>query len=123
MRAFIKTQWASAIASCVDFGITVACREALGFWVMAATIIGTICGGVVNFLLGRQWVFKGKGISIHRQASRYSLVWSGNFLLNVSGVFVMTGYLHANYILSKVFVSIVIGCTYNYLLQKEYVFR
>jgi putative flippase GtrA len=90
---------------------------------MAATIIGTICGGVVNFLLGRQWVFKGKGISIHRQASRYSLVWSGNFLLNVSGVFVMTGYLHANYILSKVFVSIVIGCTYNYLLQKEYVFR
>ncbi len=120
---FLKAQASSLIASLVDFSSTVLLAELLSWPKVAAGITGTIIGGMVNFMLGRYWVFNVSEKKIPVQAARYLLVWSGNFLLNTSGLAIMIYLFNANYIFSKIFVSLLVGFTYNYFLQKKFVFK
>jgi putative flippase GtrA len=123
MIRFMKAQVASLVASLTDFVTTIILVEILGFWYLAASITGTIVGGMVSFMIGRIWVFDGSGKKVHIQAVKYAIVWIGNLVLNGAGVFVVTHYLHVNYVISKVLVSLLIGFSYNYLLQKKFVFK
>lgn len=123
MVTFIKAQTASLVATVVDFSITIILVECFHCWYLAASITGTICGGVANFMLGRKWVFDATGKRISGQAVKYIMVWTGNLLLVSGGVYVVTHYLGVNYVLSKIIVSIVVGFTYNYLMQKKFVFK
>ena len=56
------------------------------------------------------------------QATRFILAFAGNLALSAAGVYLMTGFLGFNYIISKTFTSILLGVTYNYHVQKKYVF-
>ena len=85
-------------------------------------MIGTIVGGVANFALGRVWVFKKRKKAIPLQAVKYMVVWGGNVALNTGGVFLITHYVGLDYKISKVLVSFSVGVTYNYFLQKKFVF-
>jgi putative flippase GtrA len=122
MLTFLKAQAASLIASLIDFLVTVLAVEVLGMVYVAATVTGNISGGVSNFLLGRQWVFDAADKQAKKQAFRYLLVWCGNLALNAGGMYLLADYWHVNYALSKVLVSVLVGISYNYLLQKTYVF-
>lgn len=123
MITFLKAQAASLGATLVDYVMTFLLFEAAGvdFWVASAT--GNISGGVVNFLIGRNWVFDATDGKRRKQAFRYLLVWNGNLLLNAGGVYVATELVHVNEVATKVIVSLLVGFTYNYFLQKKYVFR
>ncbi|RNI31866.1 GtrA family protein [Rufibacter immobilis] len=123
MLTFLRSQAASLIASGVDFLVTIFAVELLGIWYVAATVSGTISGGIIHFSIGRTWVFHAAHGAIPTQATKYFLVWSGSFLLNASGVFMFTHYLGLNYIFSKVTVSLLVGFFYNFILQKRYVFK
>ncbi|OYY07843.1 MAG: hypothetical protein B7Y66_12000, partial [Sphingobacteriia bacterium 35-36-14] len=68
---FIKAQASSLIASATDFAVTVFLVEVIHLLAIVAAAIGTITGGVVNFLLGRNWVFKAGSSPIPKQAFRY----------------------------------------------------
>lgn len=120
---FLKAQVSSLIATATDFALTIFLVEVVHVLAIVAAGMGTFSGGVVNFLLGRNWVFKAGNLSIPKQAFRYILVWVGNFLLNIAGMTIMVNIVHANYIFSKIFVSILVGVFYNYLLQGKYVFK
>lgn len=123
MATFVKAQASSFISSAVDFLITIVCKEVLGIWYVTASFIGTITGGIANFALGRIWVFKKKREkTIPLQAFKYLLVWCGNLALNTLGVFLVTHYIKLDYKISKVVVSFAVGITYNYFLQKKFVF-
>jgi putative flippase GtrA len=122
MFTFLRSQAASLIASGVDFLVTIIAVELLGVWYVAATIAGTISGGIVHFSIGRTWVFNAAHRAIPTQATKYFLVWGGSFLLNSSGVFLFTHYLGLNYLHSKVAVALLVGFFYNFILQKRYVF-
>lgn len=123
MITFLKAQAASLSATLVDFGMTFFLSEVarVDFWAASAT--GNISGGVVNFLMGRNWVFDATDGKRRKQALRYLLVWNGNLALNAGGVYVATELLHVNDVVAKVTVSLLVGFTYNYFLQKKYVFR
>ncbi len=123
MVTFIKAQAASLAATIVDFAVTIILVEVFHCWYLAASVIGTISGGVANFVLGRRWVFKATEKGIPIQAIKYLLVWMGNLVLVSGGVYVVTNYGRINYVLSKMLVSVVIGSTYNYLMQKRFVFK
>ncbi|MBN8719507.1 MAG: GtrA family protein [Sediminibacterium magnilacihabitans] len=123
MVTFIKAQAASLGATIVDFAVTIILVEVFYCWYLAASVIGTISGGVANFMLGRRWVFKATEKGIPIQAIKYLLVWMGNLVLVSGGVYVVTNYGRINYVLSKMLVSVVIGATYNYLMQKRFVFK
>ncbi|MBV9987715.1 MAG: GtrA family protein [Chitinophagaceae bacterium] len=120
---FFKAQAASLTATAVDFSTTVILKEALGCWYLLASMLGTICGGIVNFSMNRRWVFSARDKKMHFQAVKYVLVWVGNLALVSSGVFLLTHYCGLTYLVSKVTVSIFVGFFYNYTLQKRFVFK
>jgi len=66
MITFLKANVASLIASLCDYLITILAVDALHFKIVAGSITGTTCGGIINFLIGRNWAFnaqKGKALS------------------------------------------------------------
>ena len=128
---FLKAQASSLLASTTDFVVFVLCRYFTRRYalvpedmvVVMSTMVGNIIGGVVNFLVNRNFVFYGANrASTQKQGLRYASVWTGNLLLNMGGVYLMAVVLGCNELFSKVFVSLVVGFFYNYLLQKNFVF-
>jgi len=122
MSTFFKVQTASLTASIIDFSLTIICVQILGFWYIIGTILGTVCGAIVNFMLGRNWVFNSKASSIKSQVLKYAIVWTGYLLIVTTGVFLLTHFAGINYLLSKVVTTGIIGIPYNYFLQKKFIF-
>jgi putative flippase GtrA len=122
MITFIKAQAAAFTASIIDFLITILCVQTFGLWYVLGSILGTLTGGIVNFSMGRIWVFNSRENDIRSQISRYIFVWCGYLLLITLGIYLFTNYLTINYILSKAIMTGVFGIPYNYLLQKKFIF-
>lgn len=122
MFTFFKANVASLIASLCDYLVTIIAVQFFSFNVVVAGVTGTISGGVINFLIGRNWAFKARQAKASSQAKRYLLVWLGNLLLNATGMYVFTK-MGVNYIITKVATSLFVGVAYNYPFQKSYVFK
>lgn len=122
MATFVKAQVASLSASIIDFLTTLVCTQVFHFWYVVGSVAGTTVGGAVNFMMGRNWVFGTTARNIKVQILKYVLVWAGNLILTTAGVFLVTHYLHLNYMLSKIIVSGTVGTGYNFLMQKKFVF-
>lgn len=123
MKQFIKANVSSLVSSCCDFLITIILKELFDADAFLASIIGTISGGIINFIIGRYWVFKVHHLNIYQQSRRYFMIWAGNLLLNATGVYFLLTYAGLNYILAKLITSITVAVGYNYPLQKKYVFK
>ena len=119
----LKAQAAAATGTAVDFLVTIGCVEGLHCWYLLATALGNAAGGLTNFYLGRHLVFKAAQQRARPQGVRYLVVWLGSMLLNAGGVYLLTELLHANYLISKVVVSLVVGIGFNYFMQLHFVFR
>lgn len=122
MASFLKAQVASLSASIFDFLTTLVCTQYFHFWYLMGSASGTIIGGIINFSMGRHWVFDSTRKKLHTQIWKYLLVWSGNFILTTTGVYLVTHYININYMISKIIVTGTIGVSYNYLMQKKFVF-
>lgn len=122
MFRFLKAQASSLIASASDFLITLAAVQLFAFWYLAASITGTVAGGIINFYINRNWVFQANNKALKWQALKYILVWFGNLALVTAGVYLLTHFYHLNYMLSKVLVSLFVGTSYNYIMQKQFIF-
>src|SRR5688572_17293759 len=122
MKTFARAQIASMVASLVDFWVTIILKEWMGFWYVSASAMGTIAGGITNFSMGRKWVFKSFSRQAEIQLLRYILVWMGYLSLTTSGVYLLTHYTPMTYLISKVIVSLFMAISYNYPLQKKFVF-
>ncbi|MFT3679320.1 MAG: GtrA family protein [Ferruginibacter sp.] len=123
MKQFLKANMASLIATGCDYSVTVALKELAAVQPVAASITGTVVGGITNFLICRHWVFKDAGLTAFQQGKRYLLTWAGNLLLNVWGVYALIELAGWNYIVAKILTSITVAVAYNYPLQKRYVFK
>lgn len=122
MLTYLKAQASSLIASATDFGITIIAVNLFGLWYLAASIAGTIAGGTVNFYVNRKWVFESESTAIKCQILKYILVWAGNLIIVTTGVFMLTHFFNLNYVLAKVLSSILTGISYNYIMQKQFIF-
>jgi putative flippase GtrA len=118
-----KVQLSSVVATGVDFLLTILFGGFLELWYLAATMLGTISGGIVQFYLSRNWVFSAQEGKIGPQAVRYGAIWVGSLLLNGGGVYILTYFLSFDYLAGKIVVSVLLGCTYNYLLQSHFIFK
>lgn len=123
MITFLKANISSSIASFFDYLITIFLVSFFKIDVVIASTTGTIFGGILNFLIGRNWVFQSKKRKVHQQAVRYGMVWAGNLALNTGGMFVLTKLLKVHFVISKLFVSLIVGFGYNYTMQKNFVFK
>ncbi len=122
MLTFIKANIASLFASLMDYLLTVSLVYFLRVDPVAASISGTVFGGIIHFFVGRGWVFRVAGNKISKQAVRYVLVWTGNLLLNTAGVYLAVKVAGIDIAVSKLMVSLFVSLAYNYPLQKRYVF-
>ena len=123
MVTFLKANAASLIASTVDYFISILLFKFFNIDVVLASMTGTICGGITNFLIGKHWVFSAGGGNTVRQALKYIIVWCGNLILNTSGVYICVKLANMEYVFSKLLVSLIVAFGYNYPLQKKYVFK
>ncbi len=123
MRTFLKANIAAIVASFCDFGITVFFKQVCQIDAVLASILGTIVGGISNFLIGRMWVFKSTQASFFHQGKRYLLTWSGNLVLNAAGVYVLIKMMGVYYLFAKITTAITVALGYNYPIQKKYVFK
>lgn len=122
MSAFIKVQIASILGSIADYLVTILLTEVFQCWYLAANFFGNITGGIAQFLLCRNWAFRNSQGKMQLQVTKFVLVFAGNILLSALGTYFFTQFLHFNYILSKTITSVLLGVSYNYYLQKKYVF-
>ena len=56
------------------------------------------------------------------QLLKYLFFFLGNILLSAAGIYAFTEFLHINYIISKLLSSVLLGVSYNYYMQKHFVF-
>ena len=122
MLTFLKAQAASIAGSAADFFITILLTEVFHCWYITGNIAGNITGAIAQFILCRNWAFNAANEKINYQIIKFIAVWVGNILLSAAGVYALTNYLGLHYILSKLIVSAFLGLTYNYFLQKNFVF-
>ena len=123
MITFTKAQIASLLATGVDFLVTWLLVQLAGAPIVAGGATGTLCGGVTHFMVSRNWVFNAQEERWAAQVNRYVLVWIGNFLLNVSGLWLLTHYTGIKDLFAKVIVAVSVAVCYNYPLQKRFVFK
>ena len=123
MLTFLKAQATSLVASGFDFMTTILLVEVMNVNKMAASVEGAVCGGIVNFIINRIWVFSANEKKAHVQIFRYALVWAGSLLLNAAGYYLLIHFTSLYYVLSKLLVSILVGVLFNYFLQKRFVFK
>jgi len=123
MGTFFKLQISSFASTIADWLITIALTELFDFWYLFSGITGTISGGAIHFLINRNWVFSETETKTLHQVFKYVLAWIVYLGLSVSGLFLLTDLLKINYIASKIMIAILLGVTYNFLMQKYFVFR
>jgi putative flippase GtrA len=122
MFTFVKVQAASVLGSLADYLMTILLVEVFSSWYLPANLAGNICGGSMQFILCRSWAFGIKGSLRHQQVFKFVLVFIGNLILSAAGIYFFTHNMKMNYIISKTITSIFLGLTYNYIMQKKFVF-
>lgn len=123
MKTFLKAQLSSLIATAVDFTVSILLVEIFGLDYLAVSVAaGAVFGAITNFIINRYWTFEAKEKRVAKQSLRYLLVWAGSLLLNVSGTYSLNHFFNLQYVLAKISVAVIVGLTFNYILQKKYVF-
>lgn len=122
-KLFVGAQFAAFVGTIVDFASMLFLKEIFGIWYVTATAIGAFLGACTNFLLGRYWVFTASENNMTGQVFRYALVASGSLLLNTGGVYLVTEYGGIPYFYSRIIVAVIIAVSYNFFMQKNFVFK
>ena len=120
---FIKAQLSSFGSTVVDFSTTYILTSLVGLLYVVSSATGVVFVGIVNFLLGRYWVFNADKEKKSTQISKYILVWISSMLLNMGGIIFFTETIGLYYLISKVITSALVGFFFNYYLQKTFVFK
>ncbi|MBW8683625.1 GtrA family protein [Chitinophaga rhizophila] len=133
MIKFLKAQASSLIATGVDYTVVILLSALAHSWSADVNVVGALAGGIANFMINRQWVFNREKGAIGGQALRYGITWVGNMLLNTAGVWLILHFTGWHSISSKedlfrlsavkMSVSLLVGFTYSYIMQKRFVFK
>jgi len=123
ITSLFKFQIAGFLATVIDFSTLIILTDYAHIYYVLSTAIAAFCGAVANFLICKYWAFVGSSNNITSQIYRYFLVSSGSMVLNTLFVYLLTEFGDFNYKISKVITAIIIASTYNFLLQKLYVFK
>ncbi len=102
-----------------------------------ATAIGLVLGGIVNSVVNYKFTFRSEHCAVKAVAVKFFLIWAGSFLLNLGGTTGLDHVLqHSEAILrvgwikpdgifafARLSVSLVVSIFWNFLLQKNFVYR
>lgn len=120
---FAKAQGSAIVATVVDFAVTIVLADWCGMYYFYATAIGAVCGGVTNCIINYKCVFEDAHQKKCFVACKYFVVWIGSILLNSYGTYALTELTHADFLIPKVVVAVLVAVLWNYQLQRCYVYR
>ena len=120
---FCKAQISAQAATIIDFAVSLFMAEVVGIWYLYSTFIGALSGGVFNCVVNYRWVFNAIGLKKKYVALKYFMVWTGSILLNTSGTYLLTELSKTHFVYSKIIVAVLVALLWNYLMQKNFVYR
>ncbi len=121
--SLFKFQIAGFLATILDFSTLIFLTEIFHVWYVASTAIAAFFGAIINFLICKYWAFVGSKNNIANQITKYAIVSLGSLILNTLLVYLLTNFCQFDYKISKIITAIFIAISYNFLLQKYYVFK
>ena len=132
-KEFIRFQLSSEITTALDLTLTFCLSHFAGVYYVVATFIGSVSGGNFNCVLNYRWTFHPKEYNKKFEiACKYLFVWSGSIALNTWGTYALTELMKqwitglnwsSAFMLPRIIVAILVGCLWNYRLQKIFVYR
>lgn len=122
MGPLFRHQVGAVAATVVDYTVMIALVSGLGAAPALGTAVGAASGGVLNFVLGRRWIFRSTSAAAGRQAGRYAMVSFGSLVLNTCGVQALAGVLQYPYVAARLAVSFCVSVLWNFPMQRSFVF-
>jgi putative flippase GtrA len=117
-----RHQVGAIIATLVDF-LTMILWVELGIGSpVSGTAMGAAAGGLSNFVVGRNWVFRDKEGEVRGQALRYALVSSTCLGWNTLGQKFLLGVTTLPYPVTRMMISFAVGVVWNFPLHRWFVF-
>jgi len=139
---FIRSSISSQIASWTDMGT----RMLFYAFVFSAlepfyrsnlsVAVGAIIGGIVNCTINYRFTFHASGQSVKAVIVKYLIVWTGSLLLNMYGTTYLSMFLSKwDFLLdigfkpdgifaaSTLLVSLAVSLAWNFVLQRNFVYR
>lgn len=130
LAQFLKAQLSSLGATCVDLLVTALLFRLAGFSPFWSTLLGAVCGGIVNCITNYRWTFRGTDRSRRGVAIRYLVVWGGSILLNAWGVKAAVAILPSHpavtltqLMVIRIIIAVLVAILWNFNLQKRWVYR
>ena len=124
VKSGFRWGFAAMAATTLDFTVLTTATEVFHVYYVISTAMGALSGGILSFLLGRNWAFLNKENNALGQAGRYVVANFSSILLNTLGVYLLTEVVSNNhYLVSKVIVASCIGLLFNFPMQRYFVFR
>ena len=123
-KSVFRHQVGAFAATLADFGTMTGLVQLALMSPVYATGSGAAVGGLVNFMLGRHWIFDAASHPRAVQALRYALVSAGSLLANMVGEHLLhNGPLRLHYMMARVLTAISVALFWNYPLHRRFVFR
>lgn len=122
-RTLGRHQAGAIAATLVDFATMILCVEVAGASPVAGTAVGATAGAVLNFTLGRAWIFRRQSGHLAGQAVRYALVSAASAAWNSLGEYALHDRVHLQYVLARALVAIAVSVAWNFPMQRQFVFR
>lgn len=123
---FAKAQASAFTGGILDYLVMILCTELLHIHYTISIVIGGIVGAVLNFSVNRYWTFddnKASHSPVGSQLVKFIFVVAGSIALKSSGTYLLTNWLKLNYKITRIMVDIIVSLSFNYVLQKYWVFR
>ena len=133
LRSSVSSQvcgWIDTITSFLVFSLL-----DLSAWL--STAIGAFVGGVFNCIINYKFTFHAYGVELRAALAKFAFVWTGSLLLNSFGTQIVYhwvvgwDWLHATvgitddmtFLAARLFVALMVSLCWNFLLQRNFVFR
>lgn len=123
MRTFFKFLISSFGSTIIDFSLTILLTENLKVFYTTSSIIGFVSGGITNFIINKNWVFRTKDSKKAKQALLYVIIWFVSLFINTLVLYLLTDFGAINYKYSKIFASLFVCITMSFIAQKKIVFH
>jgi len=120
---FLKSELSSLSSTIVDLGVFTLCSVVFHLNIVVSTSAGVICGGVINFLMNRNFAFKSFEQKKSHQVARYLVVWVGSLILNTYGTYAFVDKLGLNKFVGRLGTGLIVRFAWNFPMLKYFVFK
>ncbi len=134
---FLRSSVSSQVCGWIDTLIAFLAFSLLHLTPFLSTAIGAFIGGICNCVINYKYTFHARGVEWRVALFKYVFVWTGSLLLNSFGTQILYYWVHdwtwlqetagiakdGIFLATRLFVALVVSLCWNFLLQRNFVFK